>query len=122
MFENNKSNLKKTWSILKGIINKRINNKTQEKFKLSDGSITSEKNIISERFNDFFVNIGNTLSRSIANVKKSPTEYMGTRLSRRIFLEPVGPQEVAKLSKIWKTVLLVVMALNLWFWRSQDGV
>ena len=31
-FENNKSNLKKTWSILKGIINKRKNNKTQEKF------------------------------------------------------------------------------------------
>ena len=98
-FENNKSNLKKTWSILKGIINKRKNNKTQQKFKLSDGSITSDQNIISERFNDFFVNIGNTLSRSIANVNKSPTEYMGERLSRTIFLEPVGPQEVDEIIK-----------------------
>ena len=98
-FENNKSNLKKTWSILKGIINKRKNNKTQEKFKLSDGSITSDKNNISERFNDFFVNIGNTLSRSIANVNKSPTEYMGERLSRTMFLEPVGPQEVDEIIK-----------------------
>ena len=46
-FESSKSNLKKVWSILKGFINKRKNYKTQEKFKLSDGSITSDKSIIS---------------------------------------------------------------------------
>ena len=51
--ESNKANLEKTWSILKGIINKRNNAKIQEKFKLSDGSMTSDKQMISERFNDF---------------------------------------------------------------------
>ena len=100
--ESNKSNLKKTWSILKGIINKRKSAKIQEKFKLSDGSITSDKQMISERFNDFFVNIDNSLSRGIPVVNTSPTEYMGERLLCSIFLEPVVPQELDEIIKSLK--------------------
>ena len=51
--ESNKSNVKKAWSILKGIMNKRKSAKIQEKIKLSGGSITSDKQMISECFNDF---------------------------------------------------------------------
>ena len=100
--ESNKSNLKKTWSILKGIVNKRKSAKIQEKLKLSDGSITSDKQMISERFNDFFVNIGNSLSRGIPVVNTSPTEYMGERLLCSIFLEPVVPQELDEIIKSLK--------------------
>ena len=100
--ESNNSNLKKTWSILKGIINKRKNAKIQEKFKLSDGSITSDKQMISERFNDFFVNIGNSFWRGIPVVNTPPTEYMGERLLCSIFLEPVVPQELDEIIKSLK--------------------
>ena len=100
--ESNKSNLKKAWSILKGIINKWKNAKIQEKVKLSDGSITSDKHMISERFNDFFVNIGNSLSKGIPVVNTSPTAYMGERLLCSIFLEPVVPRELDEIIKSLK--------------------
>ena len=43
LLESNKSNLKKTWNILKTIINKKKVHKVNENFKLSDDSITSDK-------------------------------------------------------------------------------
>ena len=58
--------------------------------------------MISERFNDFFVNIGNSLSRCIPVVNTSPTEYMGERLLCSIFLEPVAPQELDEIIKSLK--------------------
>ena len=58
--------------------------------------------MISERFNDFFVNIGNSLSRGIPVVNTSPTEYMGERLLCSIFLEPVVPQELDEIIKSLK--------------------
>ena len=114
--ESNKSNLKKTWSILKGIINKRKSAKIQEKFKLSDGSITSDKQMISERFNVFFVNIGNSLSRGIPVVNTSPTECMGERLLCSIFLEPVVPQELDEIIKSLKK-----WSAREWWYYSSDS-
>ena len=37
----------------------------QEKFKRSDNSITNDEYIISENFNDFFVNVGHNLAKHI---------------------------------------------------------
>ena len=68
LLEANKSNLKKTWNILKGMINRNKSSRIQEKFKLNDGSITTDGNIICSHFNDFFINIGPNL----ANWIKSP--------------------------------------------------
>ena len=55
----NKSNIRKAWSVLKNIINTNKIKKIQERFRLSDESITSDKMTISSQFNNFFVNIGN---------------------------------------------------------------
>ena len=44
------------------MIGKNKQKRVQEKFKLSDGSITGDKYIISERFNDFFNGIGPSLA------------------------------------------------------------
>ena len=65
ILEKNTSNLKQTWVILKSIINKNKSSRIQEKFKLNDGSTTTEKSVISEKFNDFFINIGPSLARKI---------------------------------------------------------
>ena len=50
----NKSNIKKTWQIMKNIVNKNKIKKVQSKFKLPDGSETENKTLISNTFNDFF--------------------------------------------------------------------
>ena len=78
LLESNKSNLKKTWNILKSNINKRKAHKVNENFKLSDESVTADKRFISEIFNDFFVNVGYNLAKRIPYVNASPRDFMET--------------------------------------------
>ena len=58
----NKSNIRKTWLIIKEILNKSKEIK-QNKFIASDGSLIDNQQTIAEKFNEFFVNIGPTLRR-----------------------------------------------------------
>ena len=99
LLESNKSNLKKTWNILKTIINKKKVHKVNENFKLSDDSITSDKKVISENFNDFFVNVGYNLAKRIPNVNVSPRDFVGDRLIESIYLEPVTSVEIDQIIK-----------------------
>ena len=46
-------NLRKSWGVIKDIIHKNKKSSCQPKFKLSDGEITNDKKVISEKFNDF---------------------------------------------------------------------
>ena len=69
----NKVNMKKSWGIIKSIINKNKKPVCQSKFKLNTGEVTDDKFIISKRyFNDFFINIGPSLSKSIPHVNCLP--------------------------------------------------
>ena len=99
LLESNKSNLKKTWNILKSIINKRKTHKVNENFKLSDDSVTSDKRFISKNFNDFFVNVGYNLAKRIPYVNASPRDFMGDRLIESIYLEPVTCMEIDQIIK-----------------------
>ena len=91
------NDMKKSWGIIKNIINKNQKPQTQSRFKIGDNLITSDKNIICNKFNDFFVNIGPTLAKSIPKVDKSPLSYMGNRLNESIYLEPVTEKEIKTL-------------------------
>ena len=59
--------------------------------------MTSDKKLISEKFNDFFVNIGPTLAKRIPIIDKSPLSYMQSSMTESIFLAPVMPTEIEKL-------------------------
>ena len=80
--------------IIKSIINKNQKPQTQSRFKIGDNLITSDKNIICNKLNDFFVNIGPTLAKPIPKVNKSPLSYMGNHLTESIYLEPVTEKEI----------------------------
>ena len=90
----NKDNMKKSWGIIKYIINKNKNPVQRTKFKLSYGSVTTDKMSVSEHFNDFFINIGPNLAKSIPHVKRMPMSYLGDALQETIFLEPVTCEEI----------------------------
>ena len=49
-----KSNLKKTWQIMKNVVNKNKVKNVNSKFRLNDGSLTENKSILSDKFNEFF--------------------------------------------------------------------
>ena len=96
------NDMKKSWGIIKQIINRNQKPHIQNRFKIGDNLIASDKNIICNRFNDFFVNIGPTLAKSIRKVNACPLSYMGNRLIESIYLEPVTENEINTLIKALK--------------------
>ena len=65
LLNNNESILKKTWKIMKGIMNKNRSNSVNARFKFQDCSFTTDKQLISAGFNEFFVGIGPSLAKKI---------------------------------------------------------
>ena len=70
-FEENKHNLKKSWSLLKEIINKKHECITHTKF-IDNKVVTSDKKQISECFNKFYVNVGSKLAKIIPQNQTDP--------------------------------------------------
>ena len=102
LLEANESNLKKTWNILKGVINRNKSSRIQEKFKLNDGSITTDGNIICSHFNDFFINTGPYLANRIKSPNIPTKKYLGDMNKYSIFLEPVTQKEIHDIIKSLK--------------------
>ena len=85
----NKQNSKKLWLIIKHVINKNKRIKFQDKSKLNDGSYTTDMKIICEKFNDFFINVGPSLSKKIPMQNCSPDQYIKMKAVYSLYLEPV---------------------------------
>ena len=90
----NKQNSKKLWSIIKHVINKNKRIKFQDKFKLNDGSYTTDMKIICEKFNDFFINVGPSLSKKIPMQNCSPDQYIKMKAVYSLYREPVTESEM----------------------------
>ena len=89
--------MRKSWSIINNVIGKFRKNCIQKVFKLSDGSATEDKRVISDKFNDFFINVGPNLAKSIPHSKKTPLYCMKNRLIESLYLEPVTSEEIEKI-------------------------
>ena len=96
------NDIKKSWVVIKSIINKNKKPHIQGRFKIGENLITSDKELISNKFNDFFINIGPTLAKSIPCVNESPLSYLGNRLTESIYLAPVNENEIGQLIKSLK--------------------
>ena len=92
--EENKRNIRKTWSILRKAMGK-LNNKTSfpQTFLINEASIT-DKSQIAEGFNNYFSKIGIQTNHSVPQSTKHFTEYMPRPNIHSMFLEPVAPSDV----------------------------
>ena len=92
--DENKFNIKKTWSILKQAIGK-LNDKSSypNSFIINNVSIT-DKQEAAEGFNNFFSKIGVMTSQSIPNSNKKISSYMSNPVVDSVFIEPVSPSDV----------------------------
>ena len=79
---NHSYEIRKSWAIIKSNIFKNRKEQVQAKIKHLDGNATAQKNTISNKFNDFFVNIGPTLAKAIPNRSKLPTNYLGDMIKK----------------------------------------
>ena len=90
----NKSNIKKSWTIIKEVINKRKNTKLQTEFKVGD-QYTSDPTTIVNNFNSFFSNIGPQLSSKLPNTNINPCDYIQFNPTSHFSLSPVTEVEIA---------------------------
>ena len=93
-FENNKNNSKKTWEGIRDVIN--ISKKTNtipKNILYKNVSYTSSEDM-SNCFNDFFVNIGNSVEAKIPRVDTHFSEFLRNRNSFSLFLKPVDEDEL----------------------------
>ena len=98
----NKNNLKKTWGIMKNVINKKKQSLKPDYFLHNSNKITDKKEIAT-RFNDFFINIGNSLASKIPSSNKSAESFLTGKFSKSLFLSPVTNNEVINILKQLKS-------------------
>jgi hypothetical protein len=103
LLEENKYNIKKSWSILKVAIGKR-NDKSSlpEEFKINNNSVT-DRSIIANNFNEYFANIGPKTYQSIPISEAKFTDYLPAPLSKSMFLDPVDMFKVVETTNKLKT-------------------
>ena len=98
LFEQNKNNLKKSWSIIKNLINKNAKKSTRSSFKIS-GRVVKNPEIISNSFNEFYINIGKNLAAKIPSNDISPTSYIKDRNEHSMYLQPTDTTEISHIIK-----------------------
>ena len=83
-----------SWKVL--LIKTRLK-RVQEKFRLSDQSVTCDQNIISTRFNDYFIDIGHNLASKIPDTGIHAKFYLKGTMVISLFIEPVIENEILKI-------------------------
>ena len=91
-----KDNLKKSWSVLKEVINKKKSNRSCSRFYVNE-DICSNKNDISNAFNSFFVNVGPSLAAKIPSDNRDSSIYMKKRVVHDMVIDGVVSSEVMKI-------------------------
>ena len=95
---NTKNNLKKSWQILKEIINKKKSSGCSSRFLVNNKIITNKIDICNG-FNTFFINIGPTLARKIPDTGKSPLIFMKNRVFDSMYVNEVTLEELHSVIK-----------------------
>ena len=91
-----KNNLKKTWTIIKDVLSKSKSSKTNDTFKYNDQT-TSDKDVIANKFNEYFVNIGCNLAAAIPQGGPSYTTFLPPANDSSIFIRPTNTEEIMKI-------------------------
>ena len=93
-FEENKTNLKRTWEGIRNVVNISKKKKTAiNSLSYKDKCIT-DKVEIANSLNEFFVNIGNTVEEKIPQTNKNYKEYLGNRVVNSFLPSPVMENEI----------------------------
>ena len=91
-----KSNLSKSWKIVKDVINKNKQKTIPNTFIINNKENTDPSSI-SNHFNEFFANIGTNLAKNILDIDKDATSYIKYNNPSSMFNSPVLATEVLKI-------------------------
>jgi hypothetical protein len=91
--ESSAGNVKKTWQIVKNILNKNNNSELVDSFNSSNGKIT-DKNEVVEKFNEYFANIGPTLANKIPKATVTHESFLEGSFKKSFSLFLTSPEEI----------------------------
>ena len=93
-FNEHKGNLRYSWKLIKEVINKnKVKMELSDHFKVNE-TMTSDPVEISNKFNEYFINVGPKLAERIQNNNVNFTTFLGQRSVNSIFLDAVTEKEV----------------------------
>ena len=97
-FESCKSNMKKTWKGINEIISIQPKSSPNLVNQINHNNILiDDPKLISDTFNDFFINVGTNTDKSIPFAFKSPTSYLKHRVNTNFVILPTSIAEVMTL-------------------------
>lgn len=96
LLQRNKHNSRKLWSVLKEVINRKKTVCSSSQFKINN-RIETDTNIIANKFNDYFTNIGSNLAVNIPNTEIDPLSYIPSTLQESIYISKVECIEVERI-------------------------
>jgi len=91
-----KYNLKTTWKILNNAINRNKQPATNHSFKYNHRNITDAKQI-SNCFNNYFINIGKSLSKTIPPQQSSPLNHLTGNYVHSLYIYPASEEELLRI-------------------------
>lgn len=100
LLQNSKSNIRKTWQVIKKVINKNKASEVPSQFHINNSNVTN-KQVISESFNDYFVNIGKNLCKDIPHSVTSPLFYMNDiNIQESLYMQPTDNMEIETIIRL----------------------
>ena len=94
------SNLKATWSTIKTVIGSKSKTNIPTSMKDSAGGEYTDPFCIANNFNDFFVNIGHSLSKGFSSSNNQHRHYLTGSYNGSISLFPTDPFEIITIENI----------------------
>ena len=93
----NKNNAKKVWEAINDLTNRKTKTSAPNKLQKENGDIITDSDEIAEEFNNFFVNIGSSMAKSIPSVKCGFTQRTNhAGLANFVFFEPLHLMRLMK--------------------------
>ena len=88
-----KNNIKGTWKLINSLLSK-TKSKTNPSYFVHNGVKINDDGDIANAFNDYFVNIGNSIASNLTMSDCSFDSFLGDRCSHSLFFNPVTQAEI----------------------------
>jgi hypothetical protein len=89
--------MRQTWKTINTVIGRAQKQTLTDQFRRESGTIITDPTVISNEFNDFFVNVGPNLASNIHNSGKQYYEYLNNTYTKNVFFKPIVENEVLKI-------------------------
>ena len=93
-FTKYRSNLKKTWQTINGILGRSKHKNIKTHCIINNGKVIHEPYEIANSFNEHFVNISSTLTSQLPAATTSFQDYLSSPISSTMFFFPTSPNEI----------------------------